>query len=192
MGLEAGAEMRGDIGRSDRLVEPQNEDDGRIRAAVTPVPVRLQQLGRRRSEGERVGFRELAAADGGSGGVDRDGEPRGERQRLLGIRCEDQNRRAGPSERSAGGRRDSEERRPDGIGNSSQRHHRFREDHAHLVGFGQVRDFFRRSRADDGQLSGAFGPVLEAGLPPVTRHTTIHASAKRQCVVIEGLLEGES
>ena len=153
MRLEGGRQMRGDIGGAYTLVEPQQQDNRGIRAAATPVPGRLQQLRRRRRKGERVRLREPPAADGGRGGVDRDREARGERQRLLRIRREDQDRRAGPSERAANGGRDSEERRPDRIRNPSQRHHRFREDDADLVGFCQVRDFIRRSRADDGQLS---------------------------------------
>ena len=87
------------LGRT-ALVESQQDDHRRARSAAAAIPMRLEQLHRRRREAEGVRLRQAAAADRNRAGVDRDVVPRRKRQRLLRIGREDQDRRPRPAERA--------------------------------------------------------------------------------------------
>jgi hypothetical protein len=152
--LEPRGQVRRDIRRTNRLVEPHQHDDGAIDAAAAPVPVRLQQVHRRRREGERVRSRQAPAADRLRGDVDGDLITRRIRQWPLRVRREDKDRGAGPPERAGHGGRDPEERRGDGRWYPAQFDHRFRKDDTYLVGLGAAADLAGRARADDAQGRG--------------------------------------
>ena len=69
----------------DGLIEAEQDDERRTRAAAAAIGDRAQQLDRRRREAERVGLGERPSADRRRRGIDRHLVLGGERQRRLGI-----------------------------------------------------------------------------------------------------------
>ena len=149
--LQRGLHMGGDVGGAHGLVEPKKDDDVVGDVAASPIPFRLEQLDRRCREPERHGARQLAAADGRRGGIDRHVVAGRIRERPLRVRREHQNGRTGPAEGAGHRRRDLEERRPHDGRDPAERHHWLREHDPDLARLGERRDLAGRTGADHGQ-----------------------------------------
>src|SRR5262245_16547782 len=95
---EPRGDVRSDIGRPDRLVEPEEDYHRGAGSTAAPVPVRVQEPDGRCSEVEAVWPGETPAADRGRRRVDGDLVPGGVRKRAFRVWREDQNRGPRPSE----------------------------------------------------------------------------------------------
>ena len=138
--------------RIDRLVEPERDDDAAVVLAAFAIPVRPQQLNRRRDEREVIRLTERFSADRLRFRINRNVVLRRKRQRRFRIGRKDQCRRPRPAERAVDRRLDMEPGHRQNLRNSADNDHRLAEHDPDLIRLGDVRHLAYRPGFDDRQL----------------------------------------